>query len=71
MMSIVGIKSLAIPREQQAAHCLPVLFECSRSSGCDADSVQEQEGLRAALVSKFKCSEAEAKNLMDSVQSGN
>jgi hypothetical protein len=27
MMSIVGIKSLAIPREQQAAHCLPVLFD--------------------------------------------
>ena len=50
MMSIVGIKSLAIPREQQAAHCLPVLFECSRSSGCNADSVQEQEGDQPGCV---------------------
>ena len=26
-MSIVGIRPFAIPREQQAAHCLPVLFD--------------------------------------------
>ena len=33
MMSIVGIKSLAIPREQQAAHCLPVLFDRIKEQG--------------------------------------
>jgi hypothetical protein len=35
------------------------------------NNLQLDDKLKAALVSKFKCSEVEAKNLMDSVQSGN
>ena len=45
MMLLLASGFFAIPREQQAAHCLPVLFECSKSSGCNADAVQEDRSL--------------------------
>ena len=49
-MLLLASGFFAIPREQQAAHCLPVLFECSKSIGCNADSVQEQEGDQPGCV---------------------
>ena len=42
-MLLLASGFFAIPREQQAAHCLPVLFECFKYRECDADAVQEQE----------------------------